>query len=136
MFIETFFWAGVVAHAFYPSTQEAEAGGFLSLRPAWSTKWVPRQPGLYRETLSSKTKKKKKKKKKRKRKKESKQASIFLVLWHEVVDNWSGQRLWYLFHLSTHHGWFCSSIKDIIADGSPFKMLPFIDDSSRGSLFH
>jgi hypothetical protein len=30
-------WA-VVAHAFNPSTWEAEAGGFLSLRPAWSTK--------------------------------------------------------------------------------------------------
>jgi major histocompatibility complex class I len=29
---------GVVAHAFDPSTWEAEAGGFLSLRPAWSTK--------------------------------------------------------------------------------------------------
>jgi hypothetical protein len=29
---------GVVVHAFNPSTQEAEAGGFLSLRPAWSTK--------------------------------------------------------------------------------------------------
>jgi major histocompatibility complex class I len=29
-------WA-VVAHAFNPSTWEAEAGGFLSLRPAWST---------------------------------------------------------------------------------------------------
>jgi hypothetical protein len=27
-----------VAHAFNPSTQEAEAGGFLSSRPAWSTK--------------------------------------------------------------------------------------------------
>jgi hypothetical protein len=25
-------------HAFNPSTWEAEAGGFLSLRPAWSTK--------------------------------------------------------------------------------------------------
>jgi hypothetical protein len=47
---------GVVAHAFNPSTQEAEAGGFLSSRPAWSTKWVPGQPGLHRETLSSKTK--------------------------------------------------------------------------------
>jgi hypothetical protein len=43
---------GMVVHAFDPSTQEAEAGGFLSLRPAWSTKWVPGQPGLYRETLS------------------------------------------------------------------------------------
>jgi hypothetical protein len=28
---------GVVAQAFNPSTWEAEAGGFLSLRPAWST---------------------------------------------------------------------------------------------------
>ena len=28
---------GVVAHAFDPSTWEAEAGGFLSLRPACST---------------------------------------------------------------------------------------------------
>jgi hypothetical protein len=27
-----------VAHTFNPSTWEAEAGGFLSLRPAWSTK--------------------------------------------------------------------------------------------------
>jgi hypothetical protein len=32
------FMLGVVAHAFNSSTQEAEAGGFLSLRPAWSTK--------------------------------------------------------------------------------------------------
>ena len=49
----------MVAHAFNPSTREAEAGGFLSLRPAWSTKGVPGQPGLYRETLSKKKKKKK-----------------------------------------------------------------------------
>jgi hypothetical protein len=28
----------LVAHDFKPSTQEAEAGRFLSLRPAWSTK--------------------------------------------------------------------------------------------------
>ena len=27
----------LVAHAFNPSTWEAETGGFLSLRPAWST---------------------------------------------------------------------------------------------------
>jgi hypothetical protein len=46
----------VVAHASSPSTQEAEAGGFLSLRPAWSTEWVPGQPGLHRETLSWKNK--------------------------------------------------------------------------------
>jgi hypothetical protein len=47
---------GVVAHAFNPSTREAEASGFLSLRPTWSTKWVPGQPGLHRETSSRKTK--------------------------------------------------------------------------------
>jgi hypothetical protein len=29
---------GVVAYTFNPSTREAEAGGFLSSRPAWSTK--------------------------------------------------------------------------------------------------
>jgi hypothetical protein len=28
----------VVAYAFNPSTREAEAGGFLSSRPAWSAK--------------------------------------------------------------------------------------------------
>jgi hypothetical protein len=28
----------VVAHTFNPNTREAEAGGFLSSRPAWSTK--------------------------------------------------------------------------------------------------
>jgi hypothetical protein len=31
------FEPGVVAHAFNPTTREAEAGGFLSSRPAWST---------------------------------------------------------------------------------------------------
>jgi hypothetical protein len=57
-----------VAHAFNPSTWEAEAGRFLSLRPAWSTKGVPGQPGLYRETLSQKTKKNKTKQNKTKNK--------------------------------------------------------------------
>jgi hypothetical protein len=46
----------MVAHAFNPGTRDREAGSFLSSRPAWSTKWVPGQPGLYRETLSWKTK--------------------------------------------------------------------------------
>jgi hypothetical protein len=49
----------VVAHAFNPSTWEAEAGGFLSSRSAWSTKWVPGQPGLHRETLPWKNGRKK-----------------------------------------------------------------------------
>jgi hypothetical protein len=35
---------------------EAEAGGFLNLRPAWSTEQVLGQPGLHREILSRKTK--------------------------------------------------------------------------------
>ena len=42
-----------MAHTFNPSTQEEESGRLLSLRPAWSTKWVPGQPELYRETLST-----------------------------------------------------------------------------------
>ena len=44
----------VVAHAFKPSTWEAEASGFLSLRQVWSTELDPGHPGLYRETLSQK----------------------------------------------------------------------------------
>jgi hypothetical protein len=43
--------------AFYVVEDDLEAGGFLSSRPAWSTGWVPGQPGLHRETLSRKTKK-------------------------------------------------------------------------------
>jgi hypothetical protein len=49
----------VVPYAFNPSTWEAEGGRFLSLRPAWSTEWVPGQPVLYRGTLSWKKKKRK-----------------------------------------------------------------------------
>ena len=50
----------MVAHTFNPSTQEAEAGVFLSSRPAWSTEWVPGKPELHRETLSQKKQTKKK----------------------------------------------------------------------------
>lgn len=45
----------VVVHDFSPSTQVAEAGESLNLRPAWSTDQG--KPGLYRETLSLKTNK-------------------------------------------------------------------------------
>jgi hypothetical protein len=48
----------MVAHAFNPSTWEAEAGGSLSSRPPWSTKRVPGQPRQHREILSQKKKKK------------------------------------------------------------------------------
>jgi len=43
-------WA-VVVHALNPNTWEAEAGRFLSWRPACFTKWVPGQPEIYREIL-------------------------------------------------------------------------------------
>jgi hypothetical protein len=58
----------VVAHTFNPKTWEAEAGGFLSWRPPWSTKCVPGQPGLHRETLSQKQKQKQTNKQKTKTK--------------------------------------------------------------------
>ena len=35
---------------------QAESGRSLSLRPAWSTEWVPGQPWIHRETLSRKNK--------------------------------------------------------------------------------
>jgi hypothetical protein len=54
---------GMVAHTFNSSTREAEVGGLLSSRPAWSTKGVPGQPRLHRETLSRKNKKQKQKQK-------------------------------------------------------------------------
>jgi hypothetical protein len=41
--LRMWFEPGVVEYAFNPSTweAEAEAGGFLSSRPAWSKEWVP-----------------------------------------------------------------------------------------------
>jgi hypothetical protein len=49
----------VVAHAFDPSTQEAEAGGFLSSRPAWSTnRTIQRNPVSKNKTKQNKTKQK------------------------------------------------------------------------------
>jgi hypothetical protein len=71
---------GVVGHAFNPSTREAEAGGFLSSRPAWPTKRVPGQPGLHRETLSRK-KKKIQKTKNKKKKKKKKRGGFPLIIW-------------------------------------------------------
>jgi hypothetical protein len=52
-------WA-VVVHAFNPSTWEAEAGGFLSSRPTWSTSEFQDSQG-YTEKHCLKKKKKKKK---------------------------------------------------------------------------
>ena len=47
----------VVANAFNPSTQEAEAGGFLSSRPAWSTEFQDSQ-GYTEKPCLEKTKQK------------------------------------------------------------------------------
>jgi len=63
---EAMSWA-VVVRAFNPSTWEAEAGRFLSLRPAWSTEWAPGHPWLHRETLSWKKQKQKTKQNKKTR---------------------------------------------------------------------
>jgi hypothetical protein len=54
-------------HAFNPSTWEAEAGGFLSSRPAWSIERVPGQTRLQQRNPVSEKKKKKKKKAKKKK---------------------------------------------------------------------
>jgi hypothetical protein len=40
MELENNIMQAVVAHAFIPNTWEAEVGGFLSLRTAWSTATV------------------------------------------------------------------------------------------------
>ena len=52
---------GVVVHTFNPSTWEVEAGGFLSLRTAWSTKWFQDSQGYTEKPCLKKPKKKKKK---------------------------------------------------------------------------
>jgi hypothetical protein len=49
---------GVVAHTFNPSTWEAEAGRFLSSRPAWSYKMSSRTARATQRKPVSKKKKK------------------------------------------------------------------------------
>ena len=44
----------MVAQDFNPSIWESEAGGSLSLSSAWSTKSIPGQSEIHRETLSQK----------------------------------------------------------------------------------
>ena len=60
----------MVAHAFNPSTQEAEAGRFLSSRSAWSTiaRAIQRNPVSKKQKTNKQTKtKKRKEERKRKR---------------------------------------------------------------------
>ena len=47
-------WPDSGGARFNPSTQEAEAGGFLSLRPAWSTKFQDSQGYPERPCLKNK----------------------------------------------------------------------------------
>lgn len=42
----------MVAHSFYPSTQDSEASTYLSLRAVLTTERIPGQPVLHRNTLS------------------------------------------------------------------------------------
>jgi hypothetical protein len=72
-------------HAFNPSTWEAEAGEFLSSRPAWSTEWVPGQPRLHRETLSQKNKTKQKQKQTKTKK--EKQKYLFSTIKEPLVGS-------------------------------------------------
>jgi hypothetical protein len=65
---------GVVEYAFNPSTWEAEAGRFLSSRPAWSTKSSTTARAIQRNPVS----KDQKKKKKNKKKKTSRSVSAFV----------------------------------------------------------
>ena len=77
----------MVAHTFNASTQEAEAGGFLSLRPACSTELVSGQPELYRKTLSRKKNKERKKETKKRifSSKEKAWWKVYITRWN--IDN-------------------------------------------------
>ena len=67
-----------MVHVFNRSIWEGEAGRFHSLQPAWSTEWIPGQPGLYNETLSQKKKKNQNKTKTQNKNQKTKQkASMF-----------------------------------------------------------
>ena len=68
----------MVAHAFNPSTREAEAGGFLSSRTAWATQRNP----------VSRKKEKRKERRKKKRKKMQLNFFFFDIGFHyAVVDD-------------------------------------------------
>jgi hypothetical protein len=82
-----------VEQTFNPSARGSGAGGSLSSRPAWSTEWVPGQPGLHRETLShNKTKQQQKWKRRRRRRKRNKDQSqrsgvTISKVWNDIVQS-------------------------------------------------
>jgi hypothetical protein len=67
-------------YAFNLSSWEAKVGGFPSLRPAWSTEYVPELPGLHRETVSQKKKKKPQQQQQNKTKQQQQQKNYTLML--------------------------------------------------------
>ena len=75
----------MVTHAFNPSTRESEAGRFLTSRPAWSTRWVPGQPGQ-RNPVSRGKKNKKQKTKPQKTEEVEKNLQEGL-LWRNVLGS-------------------------------------------------
>jgi hypothetical protein len=66
----------VVAHPFNSSTQEAEAGRFLSSRPAWSTKFQDSKVYTEKPCLEKQNKTKQNKTKQNKTKQKYKQKLI------------------------------------------------------------
>jgi hypothetical protein len=74
----------VVAHAFNPSTREAEAGGFLSWRPAWSAKLSFRTARAIQRNPVSKNQKPKNKQIKTKNKKQKKHTCLGKQEMHSV----------------------------------------------------
>lgn len=87
-------------HVFDPSTWDAKAGRSLSVRLVWSTKKVPRLPGIYRKSLFQK---KEKKRKKMKRKYQERLKSMmeqmghkgsksYLLWWYMPINStWKGE---------------------------------------------
>ena len=83
-----------MAHSFNPSTWEAEAGRFMSLRPAWTTEWVPGQPGLHRESLSQAVEKKHLTKSTREHSSWSELGAYIKKFFHDASDLTPNLSLW------------------------------------------
>jgi hypothetical protein len=77
----------VVAHTFNPSIWEAEASGYLSLRPVWSTSLVQDSQGYYTEQLCLEKSKPKNKsqKTKTKNKQTNKQRLAYLLIGVSLI---------------------------------------------------
>jgi hypothetical protein len=122
-------WA-VVPHAFNPSTWEAEAGGFLSSRPAWSTEWVPGQPGLLRETLSQKTKQNKTK---QTNKKQEKMCIMAQCYSSKGSRNMKWLPLW--IYSQEAKGSECTLLLSCLSPGTQSRSCPGSGTTYNGSVF-